>query len=259
MHCQSDALARITAVVASASTPRTIRHGVRDWADLISLAAQLVIVSDMTGPMTMNRVIHAAVRRDLARLESALATASDGDLDRANQLQVAYANLHRELKHHHEGEDAYVFPFLEKDEGARELVRVMESEHQAMADALDDAGAAIDAYASTGSASDAHAARDAIVRAHQVVEEHLHHEENELEPLLLPHLETPEWKAVEKRLRPASLAESGRFMAWIQDGMPEDARAYLRSAIPRPVTFLLSRLAGRSYYRDVAPAWQPTS
>lgn len=84
MHCQSDALARITAVVASASTPRTIRHGVRDWADLISLAAQLVIVSDMTGPMTMNRVIHAAVRRDLARLESALATASDGDLDRAN-------------------------------------------------------------------------------------------------------------------------------------------------------------------------------
>jgi len=218
----------------------------------------LVIVSAMTGPMTMNRVIHAAVRRDLARLESALAAATDGDLTRANQLQVAYANLHWQLKHHHEGEDAYVFPFLDKVEGASELVQVMESEHQAMADALDEAGTMIRAYASTGSAGDAHAARDAVVRAHQVVERHLHHEEDELEPLLLPHLETPEWKAVEKQLRPASLTESGRFMAWIQDGMPEDARVYLRSTIPAPVTVLLSRLAGRSYYRDVAPAWPPT-
>lgn len=206
----------------------------------------------------MNRVIHAAVRRDLGRLESALATAPDGDRGRARQLQVAYANLHDQLKHHHEGEDTHVFPFLARVEGATELVEVMEAEHQAMADALAGAGTAMDTYASTGSAGDAHAARDAVVRANEVVERHLHHEENDLEPLLLAHLETPEWKAVEKRLRPASLAVSGRFMAWVQDGMPEAERAYLRSTIPAPVTFLLSRLAGRSYYRDVAPAWKPS-
>lgn len=215
------------------------------------------IVSAMTGPMTMNRVIHAAVRRDLGRLESALATAPDGDRARARQLQVAYANLHGQLKHHHEGEDTHVFPFLARVAGAAELIEVMESEHQAMADALAGARAAMDSYASTGSAVDAHAAKDAVARANDVVERHLHHEENDLEPLMLPHLETPEWKAVEKRLRPASLAVSGRFMAWVQDGMPEAERAYLRSTIPAPVTFLLSRLAGRSYYRDVAPAWRP--
>ncbi len=205
----------------------------------------------------MNRVIHAAVRRDLGRLESALATAPDGDRARARQLQVAYANLHDQLKHHHEGEDTHVFPFLATVEGATELVEVMETEHQAMADALAGAQTAMDTYASTGSAGDAHAAREAILTAHEVVERHLHHEENDLEPLLLPHLETPEWKAVEKQLRPASLTESGRFMAWVQDGMPDAERAYLRSAIPTPVTFLLSKLAGRSYHRDVAPAWQP--
>jgi hypothetical protein len=116
----------------------------------------------------------------------------------------------------------------------------------------------MDTYASTGSAGDAHAAREAIVSANDVVERHLHHEENDLEPLMLPHLETPEWKAVQKKLRPASLADSGRFMAWVQDGMRDEDRAYLRSTIPVPVTFLLSRLAGRSYYRDVAPAWQST-
>ena len=223
------------------------------------MSVRVDIVAAMTSPMTMNRVIHAAVRRDLARLESALASAPDGDMVRAGQLQVAYANLHQQLKHHHEGEDTHVFPFLANVEGASELVEVMEAEHQAMADALDDAGTAVEAYAATGSASDAHAARDAVVRAHEIVERHLHHEENDLEPLLVPHLETPEWKAVEKRLRPPSLADSGRFMAWVQDGMSDDGRAYLRSTIPRPVTFLLSRLAGRSYYRDVAPAWQATA
>jgi hemerythrin-like domain-containing protein len=207
--------------------------------------------------MTMNRVIHAAVRRDLGRLESALATAPDGDRARARQLQVAYANLHDQLRHHHEWEDTHVFPFLAKVEGATELVGVMETEHQAMADALAGARAAMDTYASTGSAGDAHAARDVIMKANVVVERHLHHEENDLEPLMLPHLETPEWKALEKRLRPPSLADSGRFMAWVQDGMPDAERAYLRATIPGPVTFLLSRLAGRSYYRDVAPAWQP--
>jgi hypothetical protein len=213
----------------------------------------------MSSPMTMNRVIHAAVRRDLGRLESALAAAPDGDRTRAAQLRVAYGNLHRQLKHHHEGEDTYVFPFLAQVEGASELVEVMESEHQAMSDALADAGTAMDAYAATGSARDAVAARDRVVRAREVVEGHLHHEESELEPLLLPHRDTPEWKAVEKRLRTASLGDTGRFMAWIQDGMPDEERDYLRSTIPVPVTFLLSRLAGRSYYREVASAWQPTA
>src|SRR5580765_2455983 len=133
--------------------------------------------------MTMNRVIHAAVRRDLTRLESALDAAPDSDRARARQLATAYANLHRELKHHHEGEDNNVFPFLARVEGATELVQVMEAEHQAMSDALAEAGTAMTAYASTGSASDAHAARDTLLRAHEVVERHLHHEETELEPL----------------------------------------------------------------------------
>jgi hemerythrin-like domain-containing protein len=213
----------------------------------------------MNSPMTMNRVIHAAVRRDLTRLESALDAAPDGDRARARQLQAAYANLYRELKHHHVGEDTYVFPFLARVEGASELVEVMEAEHQAMAAALAEAETAMTDYASTGSTPDAHAARDAVRRAHEVVERHLHHEETELEPLMLPHLESPDWKAVEKRLRPESLADSGRWMAWVQDGMPEEEGVFFRSTIPAPVTFLLSRVAGRSYYREVAPAWRVTA
>ena len=66
----------------------------------------------MSTTMTMNQVIHHAVRRDLARLESASGSAPDGDVTRARQLGRAYANLQLELTHHHEGEDEFVFPFL---------------------------------------------------------------------------------------------------------------------------------------------------
>jgi len=108
----------------------------------------------------------------------------------------------------------------------------------------------------SGSAGDAASARASVVRTGAVVERHLSHEEDELEPLMHPHVQSPEWKAVEKKLRSSPLTVSGRFMAWIQDGMDEASRAYLRSTIPRPVTAVLGRVAGRAYHRDIAPIWQ---
>jgi hemerythrin-like domain-containing protein len=210
----------------------------------------------VAGDMTMNRVIHQAVRRDLGRLDAALASARDGDRQRAQQLGRAYANLHRELTQHHEGEDTHVFPYLAKVGVAPDLLTAMDDEHHAMAAALAETRTAMEAYAASGSASDAAAARETVAHTADVVDRHLAHEEDELEPALAPHLGTPEWKAVEKRLRPPSARDAGTFMAWIQDGMTDEGRAYLRTAIPVPVTFLLSRIAGRSYRRDIAPTWR---
>jgi len=210
----------------------------------------------MADNMTMNRVIHAAVRRDLERLERALAAAPDGDVARAGELERAYANLQRELTHHHEGEDRFVFPFLTREGVDAELLRAMDDEHQAMADALAGTRAAMAAYAASGSAGDAESARVSVVRTREVVDRHLDHEENDLEPLLAPHLQSAGWKTVEKQLRPGSLAVSGQFLAWIQDGMTDEGRAYLRTTIPAPVTALLGRIAGRAYHRDIAPVWR---
>ena len=60
----------------------------------------------------MNRLIHAAVRRDLDRLSAALQTFPDGDPARARDLDRAFVNLRRELTHHHEGEDTHIWPML---------------------------------------------------------------------------------------------------------------------------------------------------
>jgi hypothetical protein len=124
-----------------------------------------------------------------------------------------------------------------------------------MAAALAETRDAMAVYGSSGSAADRARARASVAHAHAVVDQHLTHEENDLEPVLRPHLETPEWKAVEKQLRPRSPATTGQFLAWIQDGMTDEGRTYLRTTIPPPVTFLLSRLAGRKYHREIAPAW----
>ncbi|HEX6754915.1 MAG TPA: hemerythrin domain-containing protein [Mycobacteriales bacterium] len=210
----------------------------------------------MTTPMTMNRVVHAAVRRDLARLESALGAARDGDVARARELERAYANLHEELTRHHEGEDDVVFPFLAESGAPSDLLKSMDEEHHAMAGALAETRPAMAAYASSGSATDAARARASIARTQAVVDQHLTHEENDLEPVIQPHVGTTAWKAVEKKLRPRSPAVTGRFVAWIQDGMTDEGRRYLRATIPPPVTFLLSRLAGRKYHRDIAPTWR---
>ena len=86
--------------------------------------------------LSMNQVIHAAVRRDVARTEQALRSFPDGDRARAVQLQRAWQNLVRELTHHHEVEDAHVWPFLESHGHDMALLAAMEDEHAAMKVAL---------------------------------------------------------------------------------------------------------------------------
>jgi hypothetical protein len=204
--------------------------------------------------MTMNRVIHEAVRRDLARLEAALGSAPDGDRERAQALAAAYDNLLRQLTMHHSGEDDHVLPFVAaRIPGSADVLAAMEDEHHALAVALEDTRLAVTEYAATGAAADARKARETVVRTQAVVDGHLRHEEEEFEPLLAPLLGTPEWKAVEKRLRPP-LSAAGATLAWLQDGMSEQGRAHLRGAIPAPVAVLVTRLGGRSY-RRIAAVW----
>ncbi len=212
----------------------------------------------MTEPqLTMNRLIHAAVRRDLDRLSAALDAFRDGDKARAQDLDRAFVNLRRELTHHHEGEDAHIWPMLANAGVDGGLLSDMESEHHAMAEALSETGAAMTSFALSGSGADAASARASVVRTQAVVERHLTHEENELEPQLHPLTETPEWKAVEKKLSRQPPSVAGPFFAWLTDGMSDQHRAFMRTLIPAPVVTLLAKVFGRRYNRDIAPVWRP--
>jgi hemerythrin-like domain-containing protein len=207
-------------------------------------------------PMTMNRLIHAAVRRDLERLSAALGDMRDDDRSRAQALERVFANLRRELTHHHEGEDTHIWPMLATAGVDPELLDAMEGEHHAMADALAETAAAMERVARSGSAADAAAARASVVRTQAVVERHLTHEETELEPHLHRYEHTPEWKAVEKTLSRQPPGVAGPFFAWLTDGMSAENRAYLRTQVPAPVVSVLAKVFGRRYSREIAPVWR---
>lgn len=207
--------------------------------------------------MSMNKVIHGAVRRDLARLEWALGSAEDGDRRRARGLSRAYAHMRSELVRHHEGEDRWVFPMLAGFGADPILLGEMDAEHRAIDEALHETDLAVKAYAATASVNAARRAADTMARTRHVVERHLDHEEAEIDPLFWPHEDSEEWKTVERRLRRQPLRVAGRFFAWVQDGMDDRSRAYLESSVSAPVRYVMSNVFGRGYLREIAPLWKP--
>lgn len=207
--------------------------------------------------LDMNQIIHAAVRRDLARMETALRAFPDRDGARAADLRRAWGALWSQLRRHHELEDEHVWPYV-RTLGVVDpaVVDAMEAEHHAMAAACEVATAGIDAVAADPTTAHAVAAADAVAEAARVTDSHLEHEERAITPVIQERMETPEWKAIEKEFRKGSLVQGGQFIAWLQDGGEPEVLAALRSTIPPPVLFLLSRGFGRSYHRSVAPVWR---
>lgn len=205
----------------------------------------------------MNVIIHTAVRRDLTRFESALRTFPDGSGARARQLRRAWDTLDRQLHHHHESEDAYVWPYL-RGLGVADpaLLDAMESEHQAMADGLGAVSGALDALIDEPSTARATAAADTVAQTARVTNTHLVHEEQDVMPIIIEREHTPEWKAVERQLRKGGPAMAGELFAWLEDGGDPAALASLRATVPAPVRFILVRIFGRRYQREVAPVWR---
>ena len=204
---------------------------------------------------SMNKVIHAAVRRDLARLDAALGSAREGDRGRAADLQRGWAFVRDQLDKHHRQEEDLIFPAVVGLGVDPALIATMESEHDAMMTALGDIDAAMTSYAGSATRADADAAAEAVRRGSDVVERHLAHEEAELEPAIRPHLGSDGWKAVEKQLRKQPPGEAGWFFAWLQDGGSPEAQQFLAGTVPGPVRSVLSRVFGRGYHRTIAPVW----
>jgi hemerythrin-like domain-containing protein len=204
----------------------------------------------------MNQIIHAAVRRDLARTAQALRAVSDGDASRVQGVHRAWSYLVRELEHHHEGEDAHLWPYLRGRGVDGGLLDTMESEHHDMHVALDAGTAAIDAAVEEPTAERAGEAADVVDRTAAVVVGHLDHEEREVESVLRQHRSTDEFKSLEKKFRHQGLTAAGDFLAWVQDGASERELTSLKQTIPAPVVVAVTAIFGRGYRRDVAPVWK---
>jgi hypothetical protein len=205
--------------------------------------------------MSMNKVIHAAFRRDLDRFVAALTAFPPGDLVRAKQLGVAWKNFEFELTYHHEGEHETAWPALEQVGVSRALLQEMDEEHAVMGQALVEAGEAMTALTRTAGVTEARAAAAAFTRLREVTVRHLDHEEAELEPVYQANHDAPAIKEMGKKFAKVSPARGGHFFAWLMDDASPEARSAIGDTVPGPVLAALTGLFGRRYRKQVASVW----
>lgn len=210
----------------------------------------------MTEHKTMNTIIHAAFRRDLARFDAALAD-FPGTQERADQLWTAWENYAHQLHQHHEDEETIFFPAMQEVGADLTLVGELDGEHQQMAAALEAATTTMQALREAPSADNASAARESMAAFGSILDHHLAHEERDLEPFAAAHHKgTPQYKAAQAAVRKSMKGQAGTFFAWLTDGAGPAERSALGKEIPPPVLFVIRQVGGRDYRRRVAPVWR---
>ena len=212
----------------------------------------------MTEHITMNTVIHAAFRRDLARFDTALASFPDGSQERADQLVTAWDNYQHQLHHHHEDEETIFWPAFRELGADEALTSDLGGEHARMLTALDHADDVVRRLSGDPSSARAAKARAAIGELGEVLRQHLAHEEADLEPWAATVRSTPQMKRALAAVRKAHSGQSGTFVAWLLDGADPDDVAGLKREIPPPVVAFLNAVPGRHYRRNIAPVWAET-
>ena len=206
--------------------------------------------------MSMNKIIHGAVRRDLARLRAALADLDEDDRGRAADLQRAFIHLDGQLTSHHEGEHEIAWPALTALGVDPDLITRFDQEHEAMSAALAETRVAMSALAASAGTKEIEGAVAAAERLETVTCAHLDHEESETEPVFHSRYDDPALVAMVKKFRGhQSIGVTGAMLAWLQDGAGPEERAGLRDNVPAPVVTIVGGLFGRRYRREIAPVW----
>jgi hemerythrin-like domain-containing protein len=209
----------------------------------------------MTEHKTMNTIVHAAFRRDLARFDAALAAFPTGSRSRADGLKRAWDWLASELHHHHDYEEEYFWPALHQTDADLSVISELDGEHHAMRSALEGADTAMRTFHDNPFPAETSAARTAVAHLKDVLLAHLAHEERDLEPISAQYASAPVMKAAVKKVIKAHRGRLGGVLAWLQDGADADARRGLRHEIPAPVVVIVSGVGGRRYRRDIASVW----
>ena len=213
------------------------------------------IEDTMSKTTTLNPAIHAAFRRDLRRFDDALDALDVDDSPRVRQLNTAWDNFSYQLHRHHQDEESFFWPAFHELGVDSSIVDRLEGEHVGMVAALDVADRAMRVFRTDTTYENTKAARIAIAELHQILHEHLAHEERDLDPFSVQHKYTKQHKAAEAAARKAHTEGAGTFFAWLSDRCDARTSGILRREVPAPLLWLVVHIGGRRYRRDIAPIW----
>jgi hypothetical protein len=211
------------------------------------------------GRFTIVYLIHEAFRRDLGRLSSAV-KASGVDQHRAQQLGAHWEFVNGQLHHHHEVEDASLWPLVRpkltgRDEDLAVLTQ-MEAQHHVLLPLCAATSEGFGSLAQQPTEEKGAELAASIDELGAQLGSHLQEEERNCFPVIDQALTVEEFESFGKATAKAiGMRGSARFFPWIFDGAdPVECKAVL-SMPPPPVRVLCRRMWEPRYERTVAKLW----
>ena len=191
--------------------------------------------------LSMNGLMHRAFLRDFERSANAVRT------DRWDAAVTRWTLVAGLLHQHHEHEDEHLWPAMLSritDPADRAVVEAMETEHAALAEAIEACQKDFSGPRPTDGQGRASVVEH-VERLAAVLAEHTSHEESQGEALIQRYVTPAEFKAFVKSARNTEYRMV--VMPWIADGAtPQDA-AKAWGHIPGPVRLFLRPRMERKY------------
>jgi hypothetical protein len=209
----------------------------------------------------MMRIVHDALRRDLARAKVALSEPTGASWDRRRAVGAHLGWMMRFLHAHHASEDDGLYPLVRErardDAEALGVLDRMTREHQAIAapiSAVEASAAPLAADGSDPATRQAIAALDALAA---VLLPHLRAEEDDAMPLTSRLVTAAEWDAIDKKhnLDPKSMSDLGFEGHWLIDSASDADRATVTRLVPPIPRFILLHGFARRYQRHEQACW----
>jgi hemerythrin-like domain-containing protein len=195
-------------------------------------------------------VVHTMFRKQFAAIPGLVSAVAEGERDQVAIVADHVAWMVEFLHAHHEGEDMMVWPRLVErcPTEVEPLIFTMESQHHALALALEDLAARARDWRGSAATAD----RDALAEAATVllvrIAEHLDLEELKVLSLIDQYLTEKEWKQVGgSGLKKMSFAQLKVAFGMILDDAPPEHVQTMRDTIPRAPWLIFSALGPRAY------------
>jgi hemerythrin-like domain-containing protein len=221
----------------------------------------MISAGDAPADTTMMRIVHDAIRRDLARAEAVFREPERAPRAQRRAIGAHIGWLMRFLHAHHASEDNGLYPLVRQRAGApadvREVLDRMSRGHDAVAKAIDQVKTTSANLAADGSDDAVGRATAALDALGAVLLPHLREEEDQAMPIVSRLVTAAEWQAIEKKhnLDPKSMSELGFEGHWLIDGSSDADRAAVVGLVPLIPRFLLLHGYARRYRRHAAACW----
>ncbi len=214
---------------------------------------------DPLGPAdtSMMRIVHTALRRDVARTRSVL---TDVPYPDPAQRTALCAHLHWMmgfLHHHHEYEDTVLYAHVRQaTPDAADLLDEMDVGHKAIHAAM----VAVDDAAVRYQFAPEWRQKllDAIDTLSEVLLPHLHREEQEMMPVLSATLTQRQWRHwdQEYNVKPLALREKAFTGHWLIDDLDPEDEAIVSALIPAVPRWTVKHMLAHRYRKAMYASWR---